>query len=274
MFKFIKYEVKGTYKYILGTLALVLILITGFYNYAAHADKSSAPGAIFVFMLTLTLFGTALTTFLYIVGSFRKELYEDTGYLTFTLPLTGKAIVGAKLTVALFWFFLLGAVIAGYNLLMISRLNAAAHSLTEILTVLAEVLSFKQVLFMLFTAVLKGLNFLLLIYFSITLSRVTFRNKKIGGLWFILFLILSGLMSYGETKIASLLPHYLDLNRLNINSPNLLTQQINTTLTNGLAFSLHTGVVVANIASYLYVIVITAALFMLTGYLIEKKIDL
>lgn len=40
----------------------------------------------------MTLFGTALVVFLYIVGSFRKELYEDRGYLTFTLPLTGKLL--------------------------------------------------------------------------------------------------------------------------------------------------------------------------------------
>lgn len=270
MFKYIKYEIKGTYRYILGTMAFVLMLITGFYTYLVNASRAPINSIGFVsLLLGLTLFGTAVATFLYIVGSFRKELYEDRGYLTFTLPLTGKQIVGAKLTVAFIWFFLLGTVFPLYNLMMISIFNAAVHNLTEIFTAIAQVISFKQALFFIFNTVLKTSNFLLLVYFSITLSRVTFRNKKIGGLWFVLFLILSWLMSYGETKIASLLPYYLNLN---LQSNNFMLNQL---ILNGMTLDFfHTGSLTANIASNIYVLVVTVTLFLATGYLIEKKIDL
>ena len=76
-------------------------------------------GGIFVTLCILLLFGTALVTFLYIVGSFRKELYEDTGYLTFTLPLTGYQITASKLLVALLWFFVLGVAVTAINLVLI-----------------------------------------------------------------------------------------------------------------------------------------------------------
>ena len=108
MIKYMKYEIRGTYRYILGVLALVLILITGIYSYTARGN--TVGGNIFIVLSAMLLFGTALVTFLYIVGSFRKELYEDTGYLTFTLPLTGSQIVASKLIVALLWFFVLGIV--------------------------------------------------------------------------------------------------------------------------------------------------------------------
>lgn len=118
MGRYIKYEMKGSYKFILGVLALVLILTTGIYGYIANTKEGSALGATFMGLSTLVIFGTLLTTFLYIVGSFRKELYEDRGYLTFTLPLTGNQILGSKLIVAIIWFAVLGAVIGLYNILM------------------------------------------------------------------------------------------------------------------------------------------------------------
>lgn len=99
-----KYEIKGTYKILLGILALVLILITGIYMYSRDSSNFLNFGAIFMTLSVLVLFGTSLATFLYIVSSFKNELYEDRGYLTFTLPLTGNQIVGAKLLVAMFWF--------------------------------------------------------------------------------------------------------------------------------------------------------------------------
>ena len=87
MGRYIKYEIKGSYKFILGVLALVLILTTVLYTYIAKKESSPV-----IALASMIIFGTALTTFLYIVGSFRKELYEDRGYLTFTLPLTGHEI--------------------------------------------------------------------------------------------------------------------------------------------------------------------------------------
>ncbi len=44
MGRYIKYEIKGSYKFILGVLALILILTTGIYMYANKTDGGSALG--------------------------------------------------------------------------------------------------------------------------------------------------------------------------------------------------------------------------------------
>ena len=80
MGRYIKYEIKSSYKFILGVLALVLILTTVLYTYIAKRKFAGYSIGIH------DNIWYSLTTFLYIVGSFRKELYEDRGYLTFTLP--------------------------------------------------------------------------------------------------------------------------------------------------------------------------------------------
>ena len=125
MRKFMKYEIKGTYKVILGILALVIIASTiihlGFLKEINNLDSpESFDGAniIMIILSTLVIFGAFLAAFFYIVNSFRKELYDNRGYLTFTLPLTGKQILASKLIVSMLWYGLLGLGIVLYNILL------------------------------------------------------------------------------------------------------------------------------------------------------------
>lgn len=269
MLKFMKYEIRGTYRFILGVLVLAFILITGIYYYVTKGN--SAGGNIFIGLSVLLLFGVALVTFLYIVGSFRKELYEDTGYLTFTLPLTGNQIVASKLIVALLWFFLLGLMLALYNLLMLRFFVRIDFSIIAWLQTLRHFLTNRQAVALILGAVIFGISLLLLIYFSITLSRVTFRNKKIGNFWFIIFLVLSALLSYGQMKVAAFVPYYLDLTTLNIGT--LASMDIlHMTIEQG-AITITSSQYI-NLAVLLYKIIVIIALFLGTGFLIERKIDL
>ena len=127
MRKYMKYEIKGSYKIILGIIAMVLIASTIIQvNISGQikldsADSANTINGFGTFMLVVSIsviFGAFLTAFFQIIGSFRKELYEDRGYLTFTLPLTGNEILGAKLLVAITWFLVLGISIVAYNLLL------------------------------------------------------------------------------------------------------------------------------------------------------------
>lgn len=281
MFKYMKYEIKGTYKYILGVLALVLMLTTGIYTYLSRVKQASATGSIFITLSMLILFGTALVTFLYIVGSFRKELYEDRGYLTFTLPLTGNQILGAKLLVALLWFLILGIVIGIYNIIMIVSFSPAEINLLEVSSRIIHVISIREILVLALTVIFSMVNMLVLIYFSMALSRVTFKNKRVGSLWFIVFLILIVLLTVGQFAIAKALPYYFELNTMNAGTMDTLHYQFNMEVNNGIVHFSHgvptntnEGMVTFNIASAIYNIVTTAALFLGTGYLIEKKINL
>ncbi len=276
MGRYIKYEIRGSYKFILGVLALVLILTTGIYAYISNAREGSALGATFTGLSVLVIFGTLLTTFLYIVNSFRKELYEDRGYLTFTLPLTGNQILGAKLIVAFMWFVLLGVVIAIYNGIMVLSFSPVKINISELFSILKSVnIAYRELFIFSLTAIIGGISTLILIYFSMALSRVTFRNKKIGGFWFVIFLVLSGIVTYGQVKVIQLLPYYLDLNTFKIASSHMLSYGFNITINNGgLIMNGDLGGTILNIAGFIYSIVIGVLMFLGTGYLIENKIDL
>ncbi|MCF6460472.1 hypothetical protein [Clostridium sp. Cult3] len=274
MSRYIKYEMKGSYKFILGVLALVLILTTGIYGYIANTKEGSALGATFMGLSTLVIFGTLLTTFLYIVGSFRKELYEDRGYLTFTLPLTGNQILGSKLIVAIIWFAVLGAVIGLYNILMAYSFSPIKPDISDIVAFIRSIPTRNIITFILIMLI-SGVSTLILIYFSMALSRVTFRNKKIGGFWFVIFLVLSALIALGQVKVIQALPYYLDLNTFRIISQDMLSYDLNIEINNaGLMASGDLGNTILNIPGFIYSIAIAVLLFLGTGHIIENKIDL
>src|SRR5699024_91616 len=283
MMKFMKYEIKGTYKYILGVLALVLILTTALHLYG-HKDTSSIStlDSIFVFLSVLILFGTAVVTFFYIVGSFKKELSEDRGYLTFTLPLTGNQIVGSKLIVALMWFIILGAIILAYNFIIILILNSFdAQTWTiikETFSGLGQIISLQEIISMILIPIFSLINLLVLIYFSMALGKVTFRNKKIGGLWFIIFILVSIILSYGQLKVAELIPYYFNVKDMSIGKVvrfgDMLNNEIMFEVNGGVKLEANRGILQMNIVSRIFNILTTIGLFLGTGYLIEKRIDL
>lgn len=274
MFKYMKYEIKGTYKFILGVLLLVFILTAGIYVYASRRAQGSSLGDLFVALSVMILFGTALVVFIYVLNSFRKELYEDSGYLTFTLPLTGNQIVGSKLIVALLWLFSLGIGIAIYNIIMIAIFRPYGMDIAKLFSMMHGI-PIKAAIISIVTLVFNAFSLLILIYFSMSLSRVTFRNKKIGGLWFILFLVISGLLGFGDFEISALLPYYLDLNTFHLKTMEALNNQYQVGTNNdGFYMSLSPSVFAANIASCVYNVVTTIALFLGTSYLIERKINL
>lgn len=60
---------------------------------------------------------------------------------------------------------------------------------------------------------------LILIYLSMALSKVTIRNRKIGVLWFIIFLMINGIVGYLVGRVNLALPYYFDISRFRFVSP-------------------------------------------------------
>jgi hypothetical protein len=226
------------------------------------------------FLFSLTIFGTFLTAFLFIVGSFRKELYEDRGYLTFTLPLTGNQIVGGKLIVAIMWFMVLGFVTLLYNIFLAKILFDIYLPFKEMFEMFGQ-FSKEAITFIIITFV-GGVITLILIYFSMALSRVSIRNKKIGGLWFIIFLVLNALVAYFNVKINGLIPYYLNLSTFEVINLKGLEHLPNITMNmNGASITMGTGEgAFIGIAGMVYNLIVGIVAFLGTGYLIENKIDL
>ncbi|HZK33584.1 MAG TPA: hypothetical protein VFC60_03695 [Tissierellaceae bacterium] len=265
MKNYMKYEIKGTYKFILGILAIVIIASTIIqfsvirelnFEWLDQMQGISGFGAIVLLLSALVIFGAFLAAFFYIIGSFRKELYEDRGYLTFTLPLTGNQILASKLIISMLWYGVLGLGIVLYNILLTTLLHGVEWF--EAFKQFIDLVGGKLLSIGIFGGISSIIMTLILIYFSMALSRVTIRNKKIGGIWFIIFIVLSLLTGYIALKIGEFLPYYLNLETMKI---------VHYYDLNPLSLNM-------NIFSQLTQIIITIGAFFATGYLIEKKIDL
>lgn len=277
MTKYIKYEIKGTYKVILGIIAVVLIISTVLYN---HMDKGKTSFMLGSFML---MFGAVLVTFLYIVNSFKKELYEDRGYLTFTLPLTGKQIVGAKMIVALMWFILLGIIGTLYIFFMIMKMTKPGVVLGEVVMEFSSLNSIgflREILIIFISNFIIWIMTLTLVYFSMTLSRVTFRSRKIGGMWFIIFLVLNIIVGYIGVKIVQVFPYYLDLTTFKLVNQSIVERYLESSSFEYMSFNGSSmimsggGKSFINIASTIYMTIIIIFAFLSTGYILENKVDL
>lgn len=282
-----KYEIKGNYRFILGILAIVMlastiiqIKISNEINKSYLNQSSSFNLMEFLTLMAMfVVFGAFLIAFFRIIGSFRNELYEDRGFLTFTLPLTGNQIVGAKLIVAAMWIIVLGVGTGLYNLILASIIfkldwNSFMQIVKEVMMYVDLRLMIRVINSSLIMSGISLLNTLIFIYFSMALSKVSIRNKKIGGMWFIIFLILNMTSVYLVTKVGNLLPLYLDLESFRIS--NISDPWFNTSY-NSFTSNIMYGfspLMNLNITSVIAQVIVSIGAFIGTGYLIENKIDL
>lgn len=286
MLKFIKYEIKGNYRFILGILALVLIassIIQAVIFRDVRSGDITFSGGLFEGMISLVsilvLFGAALVAFINIVGSFKKELYEDRGYLTFTLPLSGHQILGAKLIMAFLWYTILNVVTGLYNLILATTIFKIEWSTLidllgryggeGIVTILYRVFILSMI-----SGIIMILYTLIFIYFSMTIGKISFRNVKIGGLWFIIFLVTFSLSNVVIGKLGNAFPIYLNMESLRLS--NLDLGMTNPVYYGSMSFFLKDmgNYININLIPDFLNIVFGCLVFLATGYLLDRKIDL
>ncbi|NLV87920.1 MAG: hypothetical protein GX021_00940 [Tissierellia bacterium] len=280
MRKFMKYEIKGSYKFVLGIIAVLLVASTIIqYNIYREINIGSPSGGDVVFrsltvlVSILVIFGAFLAAFLHIVSLFRKELYENRGYLTFTLPLTGNKILGAKILVGAIWYAAIALSIVLYNFFLGSILHGSGW-----IGVVKRVISYigpSTVLSVITSSIIESVQSiflaLVLIYLSIALSKVSIKNKRIGGLWFVIFLVLSGFLSFLTSRISAAFPYYLSLENFKILHYYDIVPY-GTIFGNITQMSNIFGYI--NIVGSLVQIAFIVLGFLATSYLIENKIDL
>lgn len=277
MGKLIKYEMKGISKFLLGVL-LVLVIASSLLQYNIFRIADANDGLIMNPMSTtfivgismLVIFGASLVSFFYIVNSFKDELSEDRGYLTFTLPLSGSEIVGAKLIAAGIWSLILTVGLVAYNILLAYTLLSLAD--IDIWAELSMVFygfnlqSIGNLFLLMMNSLIQGALTLLLVYFSMSLRRVSFGGKRMDGLWFIIFLVLTGLTSYLSMKASMAYPYLYDIG---INKIRLLSdwELVNMGGSNLMV----NGIMIMNFVTS---IIFSILAFLGTSYLIDEKIDI
>ncbi|HZH93287.1 MAG TPA: hypothetical protein VFD79_04225 [Tissierellaceae bacterium] len=279
MFKYAKYELRGTMKFMIGALILALGASTGIQLFlirtAGGLGGSGMTGiveyaATLMLALVFVVLGSIVGGMVYLISSYRRELYEDRGYLTFSLPLSGGQLLGSKLIVALFWGTVMGISIILYNLIL-AQILFGHNLLGEMWKITGQIDNF-GFLFTgsIVTSLMESAVTLLLVYFAITVSRVSIKSRKIGSLWFILFIVLTSLVTYIQELIANHLPMYLDLSRMAIiGQKEVYIMGLDSQFGGTLSIQ---GVV--SIPGLVFQILLIAGAFIATSYMLEKKIDI
>ncbi|MBB6217837.1 hypothetical protein HNQ80_003973 [Anaerosolibacter carboniphilus] len=242
MLNIIKYEWISRWKFFLSGVILFILLDI---EIIRNATNNSAPTA-FAGILVAILFALGIALFLDHIGRMYKSLFKEDGYFLFTTPLTGYSILGGKMVtvfleilgILLFWG---GIAYIDYLILSPSlpEINFdLVFSSNHIFTALKVV----------FSIILGYLVFLLMIYLSMTLARSIFAAFKYGkALSLICFIVLSKVITEFSTA-------FYDLTNQGVH--------------NAINFSPSVG------GFMLINTIIFIVLFITTGYLLDRKINL
>lgn len=234
MFNLIKYELRGKLLTILGICLTVimgnLFLLTqigsGGIGVAILSTILGVGGLVVIFISSLTLMS--------------DYLYNDQGYLLFTLPQSGVAITASRLITAVIQISIVTIVSAlMFCLIDQGRMLNAMLQGVEVHEILISILMYLW-------TIVSTLTF---IYFCMVIGRIALKGKKIGKIGsFIIFFLLSGVRNGLSSINSNYFPQIVQLD----------------------SFSSFT----INIGNTIFDVITFAILFMSTSYLLEHKIDL
>lgn len=254
MGKLLKYEIKGSYKTFMIVFAS-MILLSLFLLF--KIDASNIIGRTIA--LALVDVAAFMAILLMIVGLFNKEMYEDRGYLTFTLPVNGRNFLGAKLVSSLLWF-LVASVISLIFLYFIPTEDLRA----QIIQSLSTYINWKAVSLNVLSELFSGIFFMTIIFFSITISKIALKNKTAGKLTgFVVFVAVNIFYSFTSSKLMQAFPQEINIG---------LSKMNNALILEGSKLSIDMPSI--NIVAAVFSIIFMIALFWTTSYLIDNKIEI
>ena len=234
MFNLIKYELRGKLltivgiclTVIMGNIFLMTQIGSGGMGVSILSTILGVGGLVVICISTLTLMS--------------DYLYEDQGYLLFTLPQSGVAITASRLITAVIQISIVTLVaVSMFCLVDQGRMLHAILQGEEVREILISILMY-------IWTIVSSLTF---IYFCMVIGKIALKGKTIGKIGsFIIFFVLSGVRNGLSTINSNYFPQIMQLDSF-------------TSLS-------------INIGNTIFDIVIFVILFMSTSYLLERKIDL
>lgn len=205
MLKFIKYDIKGSLKTLLGFLFGVIIasiifqftLNTRILEYRMRTSTAYYLKDVIVGAGILIAIVTVISFIVYAINSFNKEINSDKGYLTFQTPEKMWKMVASKLIVMGTWSFIYLIVGIYFNILLSIIIEGG---ITSTNFDYSEVVS-SELFYILITDIVMTLS---LIYLSLSISKTTIKYKKLNWMWIVILILLIVAYSYIRSYIFSL----------------------------------------------------------------------
>lgn len=188
MLTLFKYEIYRRWKWIVIRYAALIIIsiillnrVSSFgfqYKFMGESIGKFALTSIIIFIIIIVEG----------INMLKEDLFEECGYLTFTIPKKGRTILASKLILLFLQLVLWIVITIGLGSIFFSKLP---HQ--EIAQIKSQInFSFFPTILFLLTAFF---NFVLMIHFSLTLTKTLLVNKRYSGLLSIgIFLLLAYLI--------------------------------------------------------------------------------
>ncbi|MCT1796325.1 hypothetical protein [Helcococcus kunzii] len=228
MSQLIKYEFRNSRKQItqliiiIGIVSFILqAIFNGFVRMEIAKIDITGPLAIIntltaliVAGSSLLMFGTIIAYYLRLANILKTDIYQNRGYITFSLPRSGYQIIGAKLIVAVLWSFILPIVVVLWNILIWMILWVVIpgivlpSELQEAINVMwREILNlFNQVDYVLILSIIvnmisSSLFYLLLIFTAVIADYRIGRRKSDSARWIIYAIIFALIWSFIQSAL-------------------------------------------------------------------------
>lgn len=271
MGKFLKSEIKESSKYfiymILGNLLfsalMAFILGQEFDNLGNMSSNLLTTLSFFaVFAILISLF----VGFIYIiVGSYRRDLYTNTSYLKFSLPITGSQYFRAKLYSVYFWSAIMVIITIVTNMSIFHFLyNAEWKAFLRAINVFDN--NVPSMLIMVAYYIFTFIVGIITLYFCITFVKAVFKNSKKGYSWVVIYFIIGAFNTVVGHFIQKFLPYYIAIGN-KIVFVEIPATELSTFINK---FTL----MPINLFSLAYTFIFTLILYSISIFLIDKKIDI
>lgn len=225
MGKLIKYEFRNNRKslfqffFIIGIASLVMQLgLTGLIkineSYIYGRDGYKIIGTlsnIFFFGSGFIIFVSVILFYISLANILKKDIYQDRGYITFSLPRSGYQIIGSKVIVAFVWAIVLPLIailwnfVIGYILNVFIAQTATYEIVSNLISDFIEVLryafqnmKFTHYLVYFLNTIVSFVFAMLVMYASVIADYKIGRRKEDSSRWilfFIIFFIIWGYIS-------------------------------------------------------------------------------
>ncbi|CAM3163596.1 hypothetical protein [Streptobacillus ratti] len=200
MLKFLKYEFKRNWRFnSIILFSFITLTIVSKILYYTNSNEYSLPKMITRLCISAAYFSTLF----YYIKNFSKDLYSDTGYFTFSLPISGYTYFLGKIII----YFIFSIILSPLYFISILWIEGFSFRLsTEILTHFIN----KNILLTSVSSLLFIIFSIITIYLSITIIHYFFKSKNMFLLWIFVFVFIMVAVVYFRFEMIFSNNHVID----------------------------------------------------------------